>query len=163
MHLLLRPLTSAFLSDGEKKKIITALHEVINGCQYPMQWLSLGRNVDLDGYITKLEEKARQTEDYIRKNLLKGYIRQAAEMAAGGETLERRFYILLSQPEDKYVEGELLNKARELAGDLRGVGLKAEFCSERQILDLLFTFFQPVRAGFEKAPDSPGPYLPPVH
>lgn len=153
----------SLLSSNEKKKIITALHEVINGFQYPMQWLSLGRSVDLDGYIAQLERTAQETHDFTRNKLLKGYIRQAAEMAAGGETLERRFYILLSQPLEKYAEGELLNRARELAGDIQGVGLKAELCSEKQMIDLLFTFFQPVQAGFEKAPDTTGHYLPPAY
>ena len=153
----------SLLSQAERKKIIAALHEVINGFQYPMQWLSLGRSVDLDGYIAQLERKAQETPDFIRKKLLKGYIRQAAEMAAGGDTLERRFYILLSQPLEKYAEGELLNRARELAGDLQGVGLKAEICTEREILGLQFTFFHPVQAGYEKAPDTPGAYLPPLY
>ncbi|MCR3922066.1 MAG: hypothetical protein NUK65_06045, partial [Firmicutes bacterium] len=119
----------SLLSENEKRKIIAALHEVINGFQFSMQWLSLGRSVDLDGYIAQLERKAQETSDFTRKKLLKGYIRQAAEMAAGGDTLERRFYILLSQPLEKYTEGELLNRARELAGDLQSVGLKAERCA----------------------------------
>ncbi len=160
--LKVEPVNISLLSEKEKRKIIASLHEVINGCHYPMQWLSLGRSVDLDGYITLLERKAQEAQDFTRKKLLKGYIRQAAEMAAGGDTLERRFYILLSQPAGAFREEELLNRARELAGDIQGAGLKAALCGEKQMIELLFTFFQPAQSAFEKAPETSGPYLPPV-
>lgn len=156
------PVNISLLSTNEKKRIIAALHEVLNGLQEPVQWLSIGRSVDLDGYIIGLEQKAAETPDFVRKRLLKGYIRQAAEMASGGDTLERKFYILLSQKAGKHSEEELLNRAREMAGNLGATGLNAELCSSQKIIELLFTFFQPAQAAFERAPDHAGPYMPPV-
>ena len=155
----IEPVNLSLLSQNEKKRIISILHEVINAQQEPMQWLSIGRSVDLDGYIARLEQQSQEVKENVRKKLLKGYIRQAAEMAAGGETLERRFYVLLVQNPGKYAEKELLNRARELAGNLQGVGLGAELCDDRQILDLLFSFHQPSQASFERVPDHVGPYL----
>ncbi len=160
--LKIEPVNISLLSDNETKRIIAAMHEVINGLQEPAQWLSIGRSVDLDGYIAGLERKAQENQDFGRKKLLKGYIRQAAEMASGGDTLERRFYILLSQKQGKHAEDELLNRARELAGNISGTGLSTELCVGKQIIDLLFTFHQPGQAAFERAPDFAGPYMPPI-
>lgn len=157
-----RPVNISLLSENEKKRVISALHEVLNGLREPVQWLSIGRAVDLDGYTASLERKAQETEDFMRKQLLKGYIRQAAEMASGGDTLERKFYVLISQKTGKYAEDELLNRARELAGNMSSAGLQAEVCGDRQIVELLFTFFQPARSAYERAPDCTGPYMPPI-
>jgi hypothetical protein len=157
-----RPINISLLSENEKKRVISALHEVLNGLQEPVQWLSIGRAVDLDGYTASLERKSQETQDFVRKQLLKGYIRQAAEMASGGDTLERKFYVLISQKAGKYAEDELLNRARELAGNISSAGLSAEVCSDRQIVELLFTFFQPARSAYERAPDCTGPYMPPI-
>lgn len=158
--LKIEPVNISLLSDNEKKRIISALHEVINGAQEPMQWLSIGRSVDLDGYIAKLEQKAQDTQDFARKKLLKGYIRQAAEMAAGGDTLERRFYVLLARKQGKHADDELKSRARELASGIASAGLRAELCNDKQIIDLLFTFHQPGQAAFERAPEFAGPYMP---
>lgn len=160
--LKVEPVNISLLSENEKKRIIAALHEVMNGLQEPMQILSIGRSVDLDGYIAGMEQLAQDTQEFGRKKLLKGYIRQAAEMAAGGDTLERRFYILLSQKQGKYAEDELKNRARELAGNIASAGLSAELCSDKLIIDLLFAFHQPGQSAFERAPDFAGPYIPTI-
>jgi len=159
--LKIEPVNISLLSENEKKRIITAFHEVINGLREPIQILSIGRSVDLDGYIAGLEQKQESVE-FGRKKLLKGYIRQAAEMASGGDTRERRFYILLSQKQGKHAEDELLNRARELAGNISGTGLSTGLCIGKQIIDLLFTFHQPGQTAFERAPDFAGPYMPPI-
>lgn len=156
------PVNISLLSINEKKRIIAALHEVINGLQEPVQWLSIGRTVDLDGYIIGLEQKAAETQDFTRKQLLKGYICQAAEMATGGDTLERRFYILVKQKQDKYAEEELKNRARELVSNIAMTGLQAELCTDNKIISLLFTFFQPAQVAYERAPDFAGPYMPTI-
>jgi hypothetical protein len=160
--LKIEPLNISLLSDNEKIRIIGAIHEVINSQREPMQWLSTGRSVDLDGYIASLEQLTTSCQDYHRKKLLRGYIRQAAEMATGGNTLERRFYIVLTQKQAKRAGEELLNRARELAGSLAGAGLQAELCSDRQIIDLFFTMHNPGQAAVERAPDHAGPYMPPI-
>lgn len=160
--LKVEPINISLLSDNEKKRIIAALHEVFNGIQEQIQIISIGRSVDLDGYIAGMEQTAQETQDFSRKKLLRGYIRQAAEMAAGGDTLERRFYILLSQKQGKYAEEELKNRARELAGNIASTGLGVELCSDKLIIDLLFAFHQPGQSAFERAPDHSGPYMPTI-
>ncbi len=160
--LKVEPINISLLSDNEKKRIIAALHEVFNGIQEQIQIISIGRSVDLDGYIAGMEQTAQETQNFSRKKLLRGYIRQAAEMAAGGDTLERRFYILLSQKQGKYAEEELKNRARELAGNVASAGLSAELCSDKLIIDLLFAFHQPGQSAFERAPDHNGPYMPTI-
>ncbi len=160
--LKVEPINISLLSSNEKKRIITSLYEVINGLQESFQWLSIGRPVDLDGYIAGLEYKATEMQDITRKILLKGYIKQAAEMAAGGETLERQFYIIMAAKQGNYAEEELLNKVRDMAANIVSTGLSVELCSDKRILDLLFTFMVPAQSAFERAPEHIGPYMPPI-
>lgn len=155
--LKVEPFNLALKSENEKKRVITAVHEALNGQREAFQILSLGRPVDLDAYLRGLQDLAREINNPARKKLLQEYTRYVAALVASGEALERRYYILLPGKE----QAEVLYRAHELASNLGRSGLKAEVCDDQEIVDLLFVFSHPAQAAFERPP-APGPYLPPV-
>lgn len=151
--LRVQPFNLALKSANEKKRIISAVHEALNGQQEQFQILSLARPVDLDAYLCKLEDMTREiTENSRRRRLLQNYLRYVASLVASGEALERRYYILLPQQVGKQAREEVLQRAHELAMDLERAGLKVNVCDDQEIVDLLFCFTHPVQAAFERAP-----------
>lgn len=154
--LKVEPFNLALKSESEKKRIITAVHEALNGQREAFQILSLGRPVDLDAYLKGLQDLARETSNPARKKLLQEYTRYVATLVASGEALERRYYILLPGKE----QVELLQRAHELAMNLERSDLKVHICEDQEIIDLVFVFTHPAQAAFERPP-MPGPYLPP--
>lgn len=148
------------LSKNEVKRIISSLHEVLNGQQEKFQIMTIGRPVDLDSYIGDLQSISSLTDNTARKRLLQGYIKQAASMASGGEVLERRFFIILSHAPDKMAVEELTNRARELSSNLIVCSLKTEVCTDQEITNLLFNFTHPAQSAYERV--NTGPYLPPI-
>lgn len=145
------------LSEKEKHMKIISLHEVKNGIDFEIQIFTIPRPVDLDGYIARLEVEREEESNLIKKRLLDGYIRQAAQLATTGEALERHFYVLLKQKltkNSKHDENEILARANELAMNLSGASLQSHVCNDQELRDVLFIFSNPSQAAFERAPNS---------
>jgi hypothetical protein len=154
--LRVEPLNLALKSEHERKRIITSVHEALNGQLNPLQITSLPRPVDLDSYLEKLVMMAKDTVKPIKRKLLQEYIQYVAAIVRGGEAVEHRYYILLSKKVKKQAEIELNREAYELSGLLSGSGLKISLCDDMQILDMIMSFLNPVQAAFEEVPVLPG-------
>lgn len=146
------PLNIALKSENEKKRIITAMHEALNGQLEPVQIFCLPRPVDLDTYLETLQRQARETLHQTKKRLLLEYIQYVATVVRGGEAIEHRYYILIAQKTGKHAKEELSQRAFELASNLSRTGLKISVCDDAAILDMLFSFLQPTQAAFEPTP-----------
>lgn len=153
------PLNIELKSENEKKRIIQAVHEALNGLNDTMQILSIGRPVDLDQYLNYLQEKSREETMSVKKRLLNEYLKYVASIVTSGEAIERRFFVMLSGKEKE----ELKAKTHELSNNLEKSGLKVELAQDQDIIDLLFSFSHPSQAAFERAPAFNGPYLPPMY
>lgn len=148
-----QPVNIHLLSEKEQVVKIKSLHEALNGIDFPIQIFSVARPVDLDGYITKLEQK-KDDADFKRKRLLDGYIKIAASKASSGEALERSFYVIFSQKKDKFNEAYIYEQALEIANNLSSAGLYSNVCDEQELRDLYFVLTHPVQASVERSPDS---------
>ncbi|MTI85631.1 MAG: conjugal transfer protein TraC [Firmicutes bacterium] len=150
------PYNFGLKSKSEKKRTISAVHEALNGQREPLQILCQGRPVDLDKYLRYLESLTRDrgaVDNPFRRRLLQKYLKYVSDVAAGGEALERRYYILVPQAEGGHSREEVIQRAFELKGKLEGAGLTVDVCNEQEIIDLLFCFTHPVQAAFERPPD----------
>jgi hypothetical protein len=149
--LRVQPENIDLLSDNEKRRKVDSLAEELNGEKEPIQIFCVGRPVDLNSYLEALQEKAKMEQDFTRKMLLKGYIQQASDMASSGETVERRFYIIISKKiEDSKSEDELINRINDLQVKLTQAELNCDICKEDELMDVFSLFASPVQAAFEK-------------
>lgn len=149
------PVNFNLLTDNEKIRKIKSLEEVLNGVDFSFQIISIARPVDLDAYISFLDELKNSTSDRIKARLLAGYMTQAATMATSGEALERQFYILLDQPAGKNAQQDealLYRKASDLHSSLTSADLHSHVCDDEELRDLLFIFTNPIQAAYERAP-----------
>ncbi len=142
------PSAFTLLSDREKERRINALFEAIQAIQGDMQIAAVPRPIDLDIYITGLEEKIKESAGR-RKAMLKGYTSYVRNITAGAEAMEKRFFVLI--PGTKGSEDELLQKTKEFIGELGRAELNAHLCSYQEILDMLFSFFHSAQSAFERA------------
>lgn len=154
----IHPVNMSLKSDNEKKRAVAALHEVLNGIKAPLQIFAIGRPIDLDSYLRRLNEKVTEEPNQTRKRLLREYSRHVASVAAGGETAERRFYLLLSGEDDAHAIGA----AQELMTNLSGAGLLASLCDGQEIMEMLFCFFNPDKSATERVGGA-GTLLPPIY
>lgn len=150
-----QPVNINLLSNNEKKRKIKRLEEVLNGIDYGYQIISIGKPVDLDAYITRLEQMRANTEDMVRKKLLTIYAKQAAAKAVSGEALERHFYMLVDQKLGKkpHLDEQIaIQKATQLASNLSSAELLSSVCTDYDLRTLHFIFTNPAQAAFERAP-----------
>ncbi|QOR34404.1 hypothetical protein IMX26_13005 [Clostridium sp. 'deep sea'] len=158
----LKPINLKLLSEEEIKNIIRGLTKTLNGFLLNMQWLTLNKPVDLDSYMSHLESLVKQTLDINKKKLLKSYMKQAVEMALGGAALTKHCYMLLEFESVNSIEYLAKNTSIELCNSLTALGLQAEYCDDQQIIELLFTFNNPIHSSFEKQPNKYDDYLSPI-
>ncbi len=156
--LRITPINISLKSDNEKKRIISAFHEVINGVRDEFQIFSIGRPIDLDIYIRFIGDMVSNETNLIKKRLLREYARYASGLVSEGEANERRFYLILSKDD----ETSTVSAAHELSNNLRSAGLESSLCDGQEIMDLLFCFMNSERTTIEKA-GLPGTALPPVY
>ena len=146
----IQPQNLDLLSDNEKRRKIEALSEGFNGETQGFQIFCIGRPVDLNDYLEWLNDKAKALQDYTRKMILKGYIKQASEMASRGDTTERRFYIILTKKSGYKASSELLQRLNEFLSKLQQAELEASICDDDEILDVYSLFSSMEQASFER-------------
>lgn len=151
------PVNIFLLTETERVRKIKLLEEVLNGIDYRYQIVSIARPVDLDTYINRLGEMKNEETNRIKIRLLTGYMKHAAAMATSGEALIREFYMLLVQPQSnlkkpKLDEQILYRRAQELATNLSSSDLLSYVCSDEELRDLEFVFFNSSHAAHERAP-----------
>ncbi len=153
------PVPLGLLSERERERRITALHEALQGLPGAAQLLSVPRPVDLDAYLGHLAALLCSAAGP-RRTLLAGYQRYVQGLGAGGEATERRFFVLLRG--DGADEATLRQRTTEFAASLGRAGLNAHTCDDRELADLLFAFLHPLQAAVERAtPPVPAPrYVP---
>lgn len=148
--LRVEPASFNLLSEAERARRITGLHEAIQALPGSVQICSVPRPIDLDLYIAELERQLEEAEGS-RKNILRGYVQYVRRLATNAEAMERRFYVLMAGEEKKKgSEEELLQKAQEFAAALGRAELQVHLCNDQEVLDLLFCFFHPAQAAFER-------------
>jgi len=151
------PLNISLKSEGEKQRIISSVHEAINGQREPFQIICLPRALDLDQYLSSLNDRLKNTTDNLKRRLLAVYVTYVAGLVTEGDVLERRYYILLEQKPGsgkRQNRGEELQKrCYEFASNLGTSGLRVNICNDPEIIDLLFSFLTPRQAAYESAPD----------
>lgn len=153
------PLNLDLKSQNEKRGIVGAVHAAINGLTVPFEILSLYRPVDLDAYLAILDRLLPDAEPH-RKAVLRDYLAWVHGLVRSGETVERRYYILVTRiGPDAILEHR--TSLRALADDLmRARGMQARVMTDADWRALLFLTFHAGQAAAEPVPD--GLRVPPL-
>lgn len=150
------PINLNLYSDVEQKRIVKSLADILNGFDYPYEWLSIPRPVDLDAYIADLELKKMNENDFVKRQILEEDRAHAATMASEGDAIERQFYFIHFVPLTSKIRSqdeEVCHKRSiDLATDLTNMGLKSKVSKDQDLRELLFIFNNPVQAAYERAP-----------
>lgn len=154
------PINFELLSKREKRGIILSFKDSLNGLNEHFQFLSIGRPVDLDGYIKGLEEIKQSTDNIIKKKLLQSYAKQAAEIASSGEVQERKFFILFEIEFDKYAVDDITNIVKDFSNSVSASQLKTSLINEKDHIAVNYLLAHPVQAAYERPPVSAAAQLP---
>lgn len=153
------PLSLALKSERERLSAIQGFQAALNGLNVPWQILSLYRPVDLDSYLAFLDNSASEVTGP-RRRVLNEYARWVRTQIQGGESVERRYYLLLTRfGKDALAEhAQSLRGLAEDAGRIRG--FRADILSDARWRELLFLMFHAGQAAVESIPDGGARHAP---
>lgn len=144
------PAAFGLLSPGEKNRRIAGLHEAIQTLTGAAQICAIPRPINLDAYITDLENRILEAEGS-SKTMLRGYVQYVRSLVASAQAMERRFYVLMTEDgKKKGAREQLQQRMGEFVSALGRAELRAHICSDQEVLDLLFCFFHPAQAALER-------------
>ena len=151
--LSIAPYSLALKSTREQTQAVDVLTEALNGLDCAWQWLSLYRPVDLNAYLHQVDGTLETTPQGKRRQVLADYLRWATGLVRAGETVERKYYLLLTRT-SKDAGNEHRNTLQHLSGTLNGLrGFQATPLDDAAWRELLFLAFHAEQAAFEPIPD----------
>ena len=92
----LAPFSLALKSERERTAAIQGFQAALSGLTVPWQLLSLYRPVDLDSYLASLDTATDATTG-TRRRVLGDYSRWVRQQVQTGDSVERRYYLLLTR------------------------------------------------------------------
>lgn len=148
----LAPFSLALKSERERTQAIQGFQAALSGLTVPWQLLSLYRPVDLDSYLAALDT-ATDAASGTRRRVLSDYSRWVRQQVQGGDSVERRYYLLLTRA-GKDAVAEHQQALRGLTDDLQRIrGFRADPLTDALWRELLFLMFHAGQAAVETIPD----------
>ncbi len=146
------PFSLALKSERERTQAIQGFQAALSGLTVPWQLLSLYRPVDLDSYLASLDT-ATDAATSTRRRVLGDYARWVRQQVQGGDSVERRYYLLLTRT-GKDAVAEHQQSLRGLTDDLGRIrGFRADPLTDALWRELLFLMFHAGQAAVESIPD----------
>ena len=145
------PMSLDLKSDRDKAQIISAVHAALNSLTVPWEMLSVYRPVDLDSYLSQLDDILGHA-DPKRRAVLKDYLGWVQGLVRSGSAVERRYYLLLTRTGEGAVK-EHRSTLPALRQDLERVqGMQATVLDDALWRELLFLTFHAYQAATESIP-----------
>lgn len=152
--LSIAPYSLALKSLREQTQAVQVLTEALNGIDCPWQWLSVYRPVDLNQYLDHVDAALDATPQGKRRQVLADYLRWATGLVRAGETVERKYYLLLTRT-GKDAAKDHQSTVTQLTNTLHTIqGFRATPMDDAAWRELLFLTFHAEQAALEDIPDS---------
>ena len=151
--LSIAPYSLALKSTREQTQAVEILTEALNGLDCAWQWLSLYRPVDLNQYLHQVDAALDTAPQGRRRQVLADYLRWATGLVREGETVERKYYLLLTRT-GKDAANQHRTTTAQLLATLQALrGFEAAALDDAAWRELLFLAFHAEQAAYEPVPD----------
>ncbi len=146
------PFSLSLKSEREQESAIRGFQAALSGLTAQWELVSLYRPTDLDSYLAALDNLTADAAGP-RRQLLHEYTRWVRSKIQSGESVERRYYLLLTRTgKDAVAEHQQsLRGIVEDAGRIRG--FRVDILTDALWRELLFLLFHAAQAAVEPIPD----------
>lgn len=179
--LMVSSINFALKNQDEQTAIIEAYSLFLNSISYPLQIVIQSRGLDIDEYLLKLEQTAKQqTNELLRMQTL-DYIQFLQELLVGQSIMSKKFFLIVpySVLEDKkkgfftkfsnlfsassvvrlkrkqYEEyrEQLLRRVGHVQSGLEGIGLQSVMLDTASLIELFYNCYNPGLSKRQKLKD----------
>lgn len=141
--LKVQPISTALLTDDEKKRLTLIMTRELSPLRIPFKILFLTRPTDVRQIIEYYEAIKSSTSDTKKRDNLTKTIRYFSGLATGGGVLERQTYIAIWANTERQKE-ELPTKLTDFKNALLTSGVTCSICDETDIINMVGLFYNPV-------------------
>ena len=93
--LLISSINFALKSEDEQNAIISAYVSFLNNIDFPLQIVIRSRELNIDGYIETLKQKAKEQTNELLKIQTSEYLQYISELVSISKIMNKRFYIVI--------------------------------------------------------------------
>lgn len=153
-------------SSDEKTALLNSYQNFLNSLSFPIQMVVQSRSLDLDEYLNKLERISKTQTNNLLKTQTEEYISFVNDLIGVANIMSKTFYVIVSYhphfqgnqgffsrllnkkpitPTGIFQESknELIRRANLVANGLSPLGLDSVLLNTEEIIDLLYTTYNP--------------------
>lgn len=136
-------------SEAEQDVLIDSFQNFLNSLSSHLQILIRVREVDIDGYLEKMQSQKTKEKEKVYKDQIDNYTEFVRKLVSGNKILSRRFYVVipnqnLEKRNDFTLVKEQMNMQKDLiVKGLEKLGMKTRVLNSLEILDLFYNFYNP--------------------
>jgi len=176
--LLVSSINFALKGDDEQNAIIQAYVGFLNTLSFPLQIVIQSRNLNIDGYLSKLKDlEKKQTNELLRMQIAdyQAFLRKLLDL---GQIMTKKFYVIvpysgtkkekkkfielamdsfspartihLSKKRFSYLKEELFKRVEQVMGGLSSISLKSQMLDTQSLIELYYDYYNPEMAEFQK-------------
>ena len=136
-------------SEAEQYALIEIYQSFLNLLAGPLQVIVRVRETDMDRYLEDFRVKKTEEKQVVYRSQIDNYSQFVASLVTTNKILSRNFYIVVSYDGDG--EFEVIKEQLNLNSDivvkgLARMGMQSRQLSSLEILDLFYSFYNPVQA-----------------
>jgi hypothetical protein len=165
-------------NEEEQNSIIGGYQSFLNSLSFPIQIITQSRKLDLTGYLQGLEEKLDSQSNELLRAQMADYIDFVRRIVDVANIMDKNFFVCVPyeplsskelNPFEKIISGlkgkrkkkveiknkdaakkELRQRAGLVASGLSSIGIRAVQLNSQEIIELLYTSYNPASAQFKK-------------
>lgn len=155
-YIRLQPPMSSLWSRREKRMKTNTLVAEVSKDRQPWILTAVSRPMDISQLISRYRQMRDQTDNPVRKKLLKQEMNELQKKIGGGEAIERQFYIKIWAPYKEGVETELMERARQITAAYESIGIMGQILKKPDIIRFCNLVHNPAYINTEEVSAEPG-------
>ena len=155
-YIRLQPPMSSLWSRREKRMKTNTLVAEVSKDRLPWMLAAVSRPMDISQLISRYRQMRDQTDNPVRKKVLKQETNELQKKISGGEAIERQFYIKIWTPYKEGAETELLERARQIKSAFESIGIVGQILKKPDIIRFCNLVHNPAYINAEEVSSDPG-------
>jgi hypothetical protein len=179
--ILVSSINFALKSEDEQNAIISAYVSFLNNINFPLQIVVQSRELNIDGYLENLRQRAKEQTNELLKMQTNEYIEYIKELVAMAKIMNKRFYIvvlynpisdkqknfftrlldllkparLIKMKGEKFQRRkvELMRRVDNVTSGLASIGLNSVQLDTQGLIELYYNSYNPSTSGNQKLVD----------
>lgn len=155
-YVRLQPPMSSLWSRREKRMKTNTLVAEVSKDRQPWILTAVSRPMDISQLISQYRQLRDDTDNPVRKKLLKQEMYELQKKVGGGEAVERQFYIKIWTQNREGAETELLERARQIVSAYSSIGITGHILKKPDIIRFCNLVHNPAYINAEDTNTEPG-------